>query len=71
MHLGSHFAIRPQVGEDLVTVLDQLRIKHVIGLGDGAGANIMARFAMMHGMSDSFLLSDRHFFGGGFRNYFI
>ena len=40
-----------QVGEDLVTVLDQLRIKHVIGLGDGAGANILARFAMMHGES--------------------
>ena len=38
------------MGEDLVTVLDQLRIKHVIGLGDGAGANILARFAMMHGI---------------------
>ena len=29
-------------------MLDQLRIKYVIGLGDGAGANIMVRFAMMH-----------------------
>lgn len=56
MHLGSHFAIRPQVGEDLVTVLDQLRIKHVIGLGDGAGANILARFGMMHGMFNIFKL---------------
>ncbi len=36
------------LGEELVTVLDQLRIKYVIGLGDGAGANIMVRFAMMH-----------------------
>ncbi|TRY79813.1 hypothetical protein TCAL_10269 [Tigriopus californicus] len=36
------------LGEDLVTVLDQLRIKYVIGIGDGAGANVMARFAMMH-----------------------
>jgi len=42
------FPTMQQVGEDLVTVLDQLRIKHVIGLGDGAGANILARFAMMH-----------------------
>ena len=58
MHLGSHFAIRPQVGEDLVTVLDQLRIKHVIGLGDGAGANIMARFAMMHGMFELLHISN-------------
>ena len=40
------------LGMNLVTVLDQLRIKHVIGLGDGAGANIMARFAMMHGRSE-------------------
>ena len=36
------------LGEDLVTVLNQLRIKYVIGLGDGAGANVMARFAMMN-----------------------
>lgn len=36
------------LGEDLVTVLDQLRIKYVIALGDGAGANICARFGMMH-----------------------
>ena len=31
-----------------MTILNQLRIKYVIGLGDGAGANIMARFGMMH-----------------------
>jgi len=36
------------MGEDLVTVLDQLRIKYVIGIGDGAGANIVVRFGMMH-----------------------
>lgn len=42
------FPLIQTLGEDLVTVLDQLRIKYVIGLGDGAGANIMARFAMMH-----------------------
>jgi len=36
------------LGEDLVTVLDQLRVKYCIGIGDGAGANIIARFGMMH-----------------------
>ena len=42
----SHLAL--QIGEDLVNVLDNLRVKMVIGLGDGAGANIFARFAAMH-----------------------
>lgn len=42
------FPVIQYLGEDLVTVLNQLRIKYVIGLGDGAGANIMARFAMMN-----------------------
>ncbi len=37
-----------QLGEDLVTILDQLRIKYVIGIGNGAGANILTRFGMMH-----------------------
>jgi len=36
------------LGEDLITVLDQLRIKYCIGIGDGAGANIITRFGMMH-----------------------
>merc|ERR1711962_144728 len=36
------------IGEDLVNILDTLRVKCVIGLGNGAGANIMMRFAMMH-----------------------
>ena len=31
------------LGEDLVTVLDQLRIKYCIGLGDGAGSNIIGK----------------------------
>ncbi len=30
-------------------MLDNLRVKMVIGLGDGAGANIFARFAAIHG----------------------
>ena len=29
---------------NLVTILDNLRIPRVIGLGDGAGANIITRF---------------------------
>ena len=36
------------IGLNLVTILDSLRVKQVIGLGDGAGANIMLRFAMNH-----------------------
>jgi pimeloyl-ACP methyl ester carboxylesterase len=35
-------------GEDLVNVLDNLRIKMVIGLGEGVGSNILARFAALH-----------------------
>ena len=31
-----------------MTILDQLRIKYVIGIGDGAGSNIIVRFGMMH-----------------------
>jgi len=36
------------LGEDLVTVLDFLHIKYVIGLGEGAGANILLRFGMAY-----------------------
>ena len=36
------------IGLNLVTVLDSLRVKQVVGLGDGAGANILLRFAMNH-----------------------
>jgi len=36
------------LGMNLVTVLDHFRIKQVVGLGDGAGANIIMRFAMNH-----------------------
>lgn len=42
------FPTMAQLGVGLVTVLDQLRVKRVIGLGDGAGANIITRFGMMH-----------------------
>ncbi|XP_046574851.1 uncharacterized protein ZK1073.1-like isoform X2 [Haliotis rubra] len=40
------FPSMQSLGEDLVCVLDQLDVKQVIGLGEGAGANIIARFAM-------------------------
>ena len=33
---------------NLVTVLDQMRIPQVVVLGEGAGANIAARFASIH-----------------------
>uniref|UniRef100_U5EZT5 N-myc downstream regulated n=1 Tax=Corethrella appendiculata TaxID=1370023 RepID=U5EZT5_9DIPT len=36
------------LGEELVTVLDFLHVKYVIGLGEGAGANVLARFALAH-----------------------
>lgn len=40
------FPSMQSLGEDLVCVLDQLEVKNVVGLGEGAGANIIARFAM-------------------------
>lgn len=37
------------IGEDiLVEVLDKLKIKLIVGIGEGAGANILARFANKH-----------------------
>ncbi|XP_052773534.1 uncharacterized protein ZK1073.1-like isoform X2 [Mya arenaria] len=41
------FPSMQSLGEDLVCVLDQLDVKNVVGLGEGAGANILARFAMV------------------------
>lgn len=40
------FPSMQSLGEDLVCVIDQLDVKNVVGLGEGAGANIIARFAM-------------------------
>jgi len=42
------FPTMQELGEDLVNILDTLRIKYVIGIGHGAGANIMMRFGMTH-----------------------
>ncbi|OQV25869.1 hypothetical protein BV898_00018 [Hypsibius exemplaris] len=36
------------IGEDLVEILNQLHVQYVIGLGEGAGANILTRFAMTY-----------------------
>jgi len=46
--LTKPFPTMTQLGLGLVTVLDQLRVTTVVGLGDGAGANIITRFAMNH-----------------------
>ncbi|XP_076368564.1 uncharacterized protein ZK1073.1-like [Tachypleus tridentatus] len=43
-----HFPTIQMLGEDLVAVLDHLKIKFVVGLGEGAGANILVRFALAH-----------------------
>ncbi|XP_042884847.1 uncharacterized protein ZK1073.1-like isoform X2 [Penaeus japonicus] len=40
------FPTMQSIAEDLVAILDQLKVKLVIGLGEGAGANILARFGM-------------------------
>ena len=36
------------LGEDLVTILDTLHVRYVIGFGEGAGANVIARFGLAH-----------------------
>jgi len=43
-----HFPRLQEIGEDLVYVLDQLNVKEVVCFGEGAGANILCRFAMAH-----------------------
>jgi len=42
------FPTMQMIGADLICVLDQLKIKEVVCFGEGAGANILARFAMAH-----------------------
>jgi len=37
-----------ELGLNLVSILDQMRIPRVVGLGDGAGANIITRFGICH-----------------------
>lgn len=42
------FPTMQMIAEDLIAVLDQLKVNLVIGLGEGAGANILARFGMAY-----------------------
>jgi hypothetical protein len=44
--ISFQFPALQTLGEDLVTVLDFLHVKYVIGLGEGAGANVLARFGI-------------------------
>ena len=37
------------LAEDLVAVLDHFKVRFVFGIGEGAGANILARFGLAHG----------------------
>jgi len=46
--LDQNYPTMQQIGEDLVNILDVLRIKCVVGLAEGAGANILLRFGSMH-----------------------
>ena len=41
---GAKYPSMQDLGEDLDSVLDQLDIQFVVGLGEGAGANILARW---------------------------
>ena len=41
---GAKYPSMLDLGEDLDSVLDQLNIQFVVGLGEGAGANILARW---------------------------
>ena len=41
-----HFPDMRTIGSSLAEVLDVLMIPYVIGMGEGAGANILARFGM-------------------------
>jgi len=42
------FPTMQQISEDLPTVMDKMGIKLAIGLGEGAGANILVRFGIAH-----------------------
>lgn len=42
------FPSMQQIAEDMIAVVDELKIKEVVCFGEGAGANILTRFAMAH-----------------------
>ncbi|EEC01163.1 conserved hypothetical protein, partial [Ixodes scapularis] len=43
-----NFPTIQMMGEDLISVVDHLKINLVVGFGEGAGANILVRFALAH-----------------------
>ncbi|CAN7990785.1 unnamed protein product [Ixodes hexagonus] len=43
-----NFPTIQMIGEDLISVVDHLKINLVVGFGEGAGANILVRFALAH-----------------------
>ena len=45
---AGHVPSTQDFGLGLVTVLDQLQVQRVLGLGDGVGAAILSRFAVCH-----------------------
>jgi len=45
---GFVFPKMQMIAEELINVLDHLKLKEVVCFGEGAGANILARFAIAH-----------------------
>ncbi|XP_076316869.1 uncharacterized protein ZK1073.1-like isoform X2 [Tachypleus tridentatus] len=45
---GYVFPSMQDLGEDMLNILDYFGVKYVVTLGEGAGANILARFAMSY-----------------------
>lgn len=43
-----NFPTMQQISDDLLKVVDHFNVKLIVGLGEGAGANILARFGMAH-----------------------
>lgn len=43
-----HFPSMQEIAEDLITIIDYFKVQYVITLGEGAGANILTRFAMSY-----------------------
>jgi hypothetical protein len=46
--LTKNYPTMQEIGEDLVNILDVMRVKVVVGLAEGAGANALLRFGSMH-----------------------
>jgi hypothetical protein len=47
------FPSMDHMGENLAHVLDALDVKYCFGLGEGAGADILCRFAVSHFVGES------------------